>query len=433
MNRPSSRPLRVWIVQNGEELPSDPGPPRLLRQALLARLLATRGHEVTFWTPSFNHLQKLQRTTAEEHCVSDGYRVMLLKSRPYERNVSGARIRSHRDAGREFSRRAAHQPTPDVVVAGYPTIELAHAAVTYAGQRGVPSIVDFRDQWPDIWSAQLPPPLRPVAAPLISRWRRLQRETVCRGTSICGITDQFVEWALAAGGRPRGVLDRAFHLAPPAAPVDQIDLSAAYSYWTDQLGTKPPTAVWGAYAGSLSRRIDIMTVVRATALLPPDVRSRLKIVVCGSGGAEPELREAVKDNDTVFYAGRRGAAEVRALLEQADFGLIPYIGSSDFLMSYPNKLGEQLSYGLPIVTGLGGVTGALLREHTLSTTYTTGDPHSCARALIGMVKSVPGGDVSHRARQLFLHAFNPDTIYPDYANHVELVASSVVGNRRPTP
>jgi glycosyltransferase involved in cell wall biosynthesis len=427
------RRLRIWIVQNGEELPSDPGPPRLLRQALLAGLLASRGHEVTFWTPSFNHLQHRQRGQACDHLVSDGYRVVLLEARSYRHNVSMTRIRSHRDAAASFCRRSSRESPPDVILAGYPTIELAHAAVSYARERGVPTIVDFRDQWPDIWREALPSIARPLASPLIRHWKRLQRDIVRQATAVCGITDAFVDWALGAGERTRGPLDRAFHLAPPTTTVSKPDLLAAEAHWSNLLGVKQKGAVWGAYAGSLSSRTDILTVARATRLLPDEVRARLKVVVCGSGGDEEQLKRLAMDNDVLVYAGRRNAAEVRALLERADFGLIPYIGSSDFLMSYPNKLGEQLSYGLPILTGLEGVTGSLLREHRLSTAYRPGDPHSCATALSSMTATSPGDEATHSAKQLFLQAFNPHTIYPAYADHVERVASLVAGTGQRAP
>ena len=66
--------LRIWLVQIGEELPCDEGPPRLLRTALLAAELVQRGHEVTFWNAGFNHQKKKRRPeTGTKFAISQGY------------------------------------------------------------------------------------------------------------------------------------------------------------------------------------------------------------------------------------------------------------------------------------------------------------------------------------------------------------------------
>lgn len=90
-----AEPLKIWLVQTGEEMPDDPGPPRLLRTALLARQLTERGHEIVFWNATFNHQQKVQRfdkSTVQQS--RDGYTIQYLAGRPYSRNISGERILS---------------------------------------------------------------------------------------------------------------------------------------------------------------------------------------------------------------------------------------------------------------------------------------------------------------------------------------------------
>ena len=413
----------MWILQNGEEIPSDPGPPRLLRQCLLAETLAARGHEVRYWTGTFNHQQKLQRSrTVATFEETGGYLVTLLPARAYTGHVTPQRIMSHRQAAAGFRKMAARLEPPDILISGYPTIELAFSGVQYASDRGIPSIVDFRDQWPDIIRDRLPPHLRVAAAPLLRRWSRMQRLVVRRATSVVGISDEFVSWALAAGHRPRGDLDRAFHLAPPVPALTPQQLSEARAFWGQLLGTKGGDQVWGVYAGNLSSRTDIATVAEATRHIPPDVAARLKIIVCGSGESEAPLREIARDNPALEVAGQRNAAEVQWLLEAADFGIVPYLDSSDFLMSYPNKLGEQLSHGLPILTGLGGVTGRLLDERRLRIAYTSTDAASCAQSLAAVVRGGITADQRSAARATFSEQFNPRAIYPAYADHVERVA-----------
>lgn len=419
----SSSGLRVWILQAGEELPIDPGPPRLLRHAILGGLLAERGHDVTFWSSSFNHQQKVQRCS-QSTVVSDvdGYRVVLLASPPYRSNVSLARIQSHRRTASEFRRLAVREPPPDVLLAGYPTIELAHAGVAYASERGVPSVVDCRDLWPEIIEEQSPGIIRVLGSPVLAHWRRMRRELMQATQSVVGITDEFVEWGVAGAGRPRGTLDVAFPLAIPRTGYSRAEMEEAGRYWTRLLGAKS-NQIWGVYAGSLGRRTDLMTVVKSLRMVDPASTARLRVIVCGRGDLENEIRKASGSNGPLVFAGKRSGAEVRWLLDHGNFGILPYHSTPDYAISYPNKVGEYLAHGLPVLTGLEGVTAALLREHALGVHYVAGDQRSCAQALVGIVNEFKDGtELAGRALAVYQGVFNPDVVYPAFADHLESVA-----------
>ena len=50
--------LKVWLVNEGENLPGDDNNPRLQRMGLLAYELEKLGPKVTWWQSTFNHYQK---------------------------------------------------------------------------------------------------------------------------------------------------------------------------------------------------------------------------------------------------------------------------------------------------------------------------------------------------------------------------------------
>lgn len=421
-----SRTLNAWLVQNGEQIPSDPGQPRLLRQSFLARELTSRGHRVTYWTSTFNHHTRAQRTAEQEKSFSGrfGYDLRLLKANAYRRNVSLTRIRSHRQAALAFGRRSAQEDKPDIVVAGYPTIELAHASVVLARSLGVPSIVDVRDQWPDIWQEALPVGLRPLGAPLIAHWRRLQADAVRRCTAVTGITDEFVDWALSSASRERGELDCAFHLAPPAPSSHSGDRQEAAAYWNSVIPQKGPGDVWAVYAGSLSRRTDVLTLLSAAAQITLTSGAALRVIVCGDGDLTRDVGLLAAAHPNLHFMGRRSGSEVSALLDLADLGLIPYRNSTDFLMSYPNKFGELLGKSLPVVSSLEGVTGSMIVSERVGYMYREGDVRSCMDSLMRAVLDPNRRAIGERALGLFHRAFDGRKVYPDFADHVEYVASA---------
>src|ERR671918_857637 len=114
----------VWVLCTGEPLPFDQGSPRLLRAGLLCDRLSREGFRVEFWSSNFDHSSKKHRTPSRiltSHTVSPTYRVHLLPSSGYARNVSLARIVDHRQIGRAFLRHAGDFARPDLLVISMPT------------------------------------------------------------------------------------------------------------------------------------------------------------------------------------------------------------------------------------------------------------------------------------------------------------------------
>src|SRR5690349_4324310 len=73
------RRLKIWLAHVGEPLPIDAKNERQLRMSLIARMLAQRGHEVTWWSSTFDHTHKRQRFPSNQRVdVSDGLVLQLL-------------------------------------------------------------------------------------------------------------------------------------------------------------------------------------------------------------------------------------------------------------------------------------------------------------------------------------------------------------------
>jgi len=417
--------MRIWLINIGEEIPSDPGTPRLLRTGILAGLLAQRGNEVVWWNATFNHQRKEQRATVSEfRDTPEGYRLALLAGRAYGRNISLTRVLSQIENAREFKRLAPGLPRPDAIVCGYPTIELAEAAVGYANARGVPIAVDFRDLWPDVIAEQIPGPLRLAAQPMLAHWRRTLARIVRGATGVIGVTDGFVDWALAAGRRARGPRDRAFHLAINPELPSPAAIREAEVYWDALgIGTDPAVTV-ACFIGTLSRRLDIGTLLAGALRLSPDEKRRFKLVICGKGDLDHELRAAASGEPSVVFPGWRNAAEIHALLRRCDVGTLPYQSTLDFVRHYPNKVGEYLGAGLPIMTPLKGQVRTLIDGRGVGYLYDERDPESAAACLRRVIAGA-ADRAQMRARALTAHSelFDSARIYREFGDYVEALAA----------
>jgi glycosyltransferase involved in cell wall biosynthesis len=415
--------MRIWLVKTGEEMPDDGPASRLVRMAILAEELASRGHEVIFWNACFNHHKKTMRYDATTEMRSQaGYDVVFLKGRSYQKNISAARFIHQFEVAREFTREAPKHQKPDVILSALPTIELSREVSLYARQNNVPLAIDCRDMWPEVITEQLRGPLKLPACLIASYYRRLRYQALSNATSIIGVTQVFLEWALAAAKRQRGEKDRVFHLAiSPGQGFDKDMTAQAEAYWADLLGPPNNHETLACFGGTLSRRLDLETLLSACHLIAgkPEAKD-LKIVLCGKGDLNAEFEACARDVPQVTFAGWRNAAELDVLMKRSHVGLLPYPPAFDFSNHFVNKIGEYLGQGLPILTGLDGLTHDLLDPAGLKIPYEVGNPQSLAEALLALpTQKAALKEKADTARTIFREQFDPAAIYPAFADHLE--------------
>lgn len=422
--------MHFWLVQTGEELPIDGPGTRLLRTAILAEQLSARGHEVTYVNAAFNHQRKLMRCEQNRIVSRDddkslSYDCVLLAGRSYSANVSLGRFIHHREVAESFVRIAPTLKRPDAILCGLPTIELAKAVTDYAGRHDVPCAIDCRDMWPEVIEERVPAPVRPLARLALAKMTRQKRQALAAATAITGITDRFVDWGLEAAGRTRQPQDRAFHLAVSPTPVDADALRQADDEWSVQLGDANRTnrqPVLGCFVGTYASRTDLLTIVDGVNLLNEQQRQALRIIICGKGDLGAELAARAAGNQAIILAGWQSAPKIAALMARSSFGILPYPNTPDFLASFPNKVGEYLMAGLPVMTGLAGVTGELLTRHGLALPYQVGNPASVAERLTSIIAADGDPAVHDRAASLGAEYFNPTHIYSAFADWLEQLA-----------
>ncbi|NBX66134.1 MAG: glycosyltransferase WbuB [Proteobacteria bacterium] len=411
--------MRIWTVVVGEPSPVDGPATRLLRTGILAHTLSTRGHDVTWFNATFNHNLKIQRfskSTIQKNV--GGLTLAFMHGRAYRSNVSIARIENHMQVARSFKKMAERMEKPDVIQCSYPPIELAHAVAQFAKKNGIPYIIDYRDLWPDIIADVAPVPLRPLAKLAMTPWYKQAREATLGAAGLCAITKPYLEWASKFAGRKPDARDRVFHLATAGSKAPDADIKKAEAFWDAQgITGKIPTLV---FSGTLSRRMDLYTLLDAAEILPEEVRQKIRIVICGKGEAEEELKKKADGLPHVLMAGWRNQAELQALMGRAKAGLLPYISTIDFQWSYPNKVGEYLGAGLPIITSVTGIVEALIKSEGCGACYREGDKNSCAQLLTMIAENrIDLAPMSYAARKVYARDFDARKIYDDYAGYIE--------------
>jgi glycosyltransferase involved in cell wall biosynthesis len=408
------RPPHVWVIQSGEFLPIKGRKVRPMRSLLIGEALAAQGATVTRWGSTFEHSAKIFVSEPGYIEQIGGVEFRLLHGRGYSKNVSLRRILHQRDLARDFRTRHRDAPRPDAIVAALPTIDLADAATDLARQWGVPCFIDFRDLWPEAFLDVSPLPrglTRLMITPLYAQARR----TISRATGILPITSGFLDKALELAGRGRREADRIFlhaYRRPRLLDAEQRDAEA---FWRGQgLKLDGSEAIF-CYFGGMTNSIPFEPMLNGAAALPSHLRQRLRVVICGNGPMLPAL--AARGMKELVLPGFIDGPHIACLMQHAMAGLLPYPNRPDFALSYPNKVGEYFSAGLPILTSLQGDCGRLLSE--TGTGRSVEGSAGWTQAFITMLKDEERrAGMKANAAKLYAEMFDADRVYGDLADHV---------------
>jgi glycosyltransferase involved in cell wall biosynthesis len=406
--------MRIWLLHIGEELPMD-GRTRSARYSLLARALEREGHDALRWAPTFSHVTKRHRMMHDARvALSDHYAIQLVYSPGYRRNVSLSRLNTYRVLGRRFNRLAEQEVRPDVIVAAIPSLEWADAAVDYGRMHGVPVAVDVRDLWPDVLLNALPQKLRRFGRPLLVPYRRMARRACAGATSLVGVSQSYLDWAIKQAARPPRDTDVVMPIGYEPEPATTEALQSEIVR-VRGLGVDPSRPIC-FFAGSFERSYDLETVIEAARLLDK-TGSNAQFVLCGDGTKMAALRRQAARLRNVVFLGWIDVVRLQAVASVSSIGLCAY--AVDGLQSLPNKPFEYMAANLPIVSSLRGELADLLGRHENGLTYRAGDPRDLAGCLERLLEN-PGsrramGDKSY---QLWSRQYRSEHIYSRFAAHV---------------
>lgn len=391
--------MNVWIQNPFDNLPTEGY--RKQRYWLMAEAFVRAGHQVTLWTSDFNHVGKRYRGLEGLGGLESlgGLGVRLIPTRAYRKNVSFARVRSHRAYARKWERlvesevsRLKSLPAPDLIVTSIPTIGAAETAIRLARRFGAKVVVDVQDAWPETFERLAPRGLRWLARLALSGLRRRARRIYREADLVTGVCDRYRELT------GRSDYYRAY-----------LGIEKKSSLTSHVSGPAPaPRPLRLVYSGNLGRTYDLETVVRGLA-------AEASLDIAGKGDGEAALKRLVKDlglEDRVKFHGYLSQDELGVLLRSCDIGIVPM--ASESFVGVPNKFADYAAAGLAIVSSLGGESAALLAKCGCGESYAAGDAKDFAAAVMRLRMRL--SEAWHGAARLAAEEFDAAKIYDDYVN-----------------
>jgi glycosyltransferase involved in cell wall biosynthesis len=411
--------MKVWIVTVGEPLPIDEEVNRLHRGGMIAEELTKRGHQVLWWTSTFDHTRKEHRyKQATTVTMPSGLVLRLLHGVRYAGNVSLRRMWNHYQIGRQFYREAAGMTKPDVILSSFPTIELSERSTEIGRGARVPVLLDVRDLWPDIFVDYSPKAIQPFARlgirPLV--WGTKKAFANCTG--IIGISEDYLKFGLSYAGRERRSQDAVYplgYMRPKKPPANLEDAAAKLR----TMGVDPQkTICW--FVGSFGATYDLAPVIEAARRIE-QTHENVQFVLSGDGERFKQWSANAAGLRNVVFTGWLNASGLAYLSSTADIGLAAYGPGAP--QSLPNKIFEYLAAGLPILSSLSGECQNLLKAHGCGSIYSPGDVASFLSALMPYLNNeAHRAQAGDNASRLFHRRFRAEEIYSDMADFLEEVA-----------
>ena len=411
--------MRVWLVQTGEPVPIS-GPIKRMRTALLADELATRGHQVTWWTSSFDHGSRrfIEDVRPTQH-LENGVELRLLPALGYDQSISFRRYFDHHYVARNFRKeiRDISRP-PDLIVAATPDYHIAAEAADYAIRNNIPYVVDLRDEWPDSIVQMIPTEaLRVVGQFALSYDFWKLRKTLKRATGLVSMMQSMLEWGLSHARREQGQQDRIFYLGtePPAHP-DPTFLVAL----KEKLG--PENKMTVVFIGTFGRMNHPEVILSALEHIAGQAtQPQLNAIIVGEGDLYATVRRRYEHLPGVHFTGWLSSPQIASVLELGDIGVIPAVVER---ATFPNKAFSYLAAGLPILTSGHGDLKDLIEQHKFGKFFEPGNTLMLAKILLYLASNpAVVNTMSQSAQQLYKDRFMSNVIYGEYSDYLESIVS----------
>lgn len=407
--------MRIWLINDGENLPVDGKNPRLQRMGLLAYKLGEMGVNVTWWQSTLNHYKKEYRADKDTdvELTPQVTLKMIHSSIGYKKNVSLRRLVHQWHMAKKFYAKANQELAPDLILCCMPTLEFLYYAVKYAKKKNVPYIVDVRDLNPDVFLQPFHGLMRGVVSLGIKpmQWNLTKGLQGAKG--IAATSEPYMEWALNYAGRSQTKNDRVFYVAYP-----DCELPSGLSKDSRWAKYEKHTGMICCFFGQFGKIVDHDTIIKAAEICQKE-NLDVKFLLCGNGELLEHYQDVVKEKglNNVDLPGWVDQTDIRDIGYISDIGLMAYHPNEAFNMQMPNKFSEYLALGLGIALQPIGIMKKKIEENSCGFHYEN------ERELVNQLKFLlerPSeiAVIKGNARRLFEKSFSSSVVNEEYANYL---------------
>ncbi len=342
--------MKIYLFCVGEPIPTNTSDVRLRRMGMLATILAKNGHDVHWFSSTFDHYKKVDLFDVDTNYEYNGFVVHALKTITYSKNISFKRVKFHKLISRKIYKYLQDMEKPDIIMGSMEPIEVSKVMVKYANENKIKVVIDVRDLWPEIFYDAVPKILRPLLWPYVSLCKIRLRKVFKDCTSIVAPSKDFLEYGLKYSNRPRGKNDLVFNMGYSKEVIEKVE-DGNFNI---------------VFFGTIGKQFEFEKVFKAAEKL----QEYKNIVFYIAGDGEFLEQYKIKYNfSNIKFLGWIEKKQINEILSIASVGLAPYINSINYQRNMPNKIGEYLSIGIPILVNCDGVIPNILEKYDCGYKY----------------------------------------------------------------
>jgi glycosyltransferase involved in cell wall biosynthesis len=388
---------------------------------MLAQAFCQAGHEVVWWSSTFNHQLRKQRFNSSVTIIPyENLKIRLLHGPGYKKSVSYGRLRHNKIvANRFFSELSGASETakPDVVYCCLPTLELCEQVMYFSLRNCIPYVIDIRDQWPSVYLTIVPPLFHGPAKILLSREFSRARRILANAEAILAVSAANLMWGLELANRQASGFDRCFPLGY-LGEHNSNESPGACGLGAEHIRRiADEKAVVITFIGSFSEAYDLKNVCRAARQLNSTNEANVMFIMVGSGEQEKKLRSNFSNIPNLVFTGWLDQKSISWILNHTSVGICPY--NSKRPITLPNKPFEYMAAGLPILSSLEGEFRTLLENKSIGLHYKLGEDSDLTEKILWILSHPRELEkMGENAKKVFKTDYDAKRIYPDLVRHV---------------
>lgn len=347
-----TKSLNIWIINQFAGTPDVPGSERSYQ---FARTFAKMGHHVTLWTSSYSHLGNIETIKDNVPYIikSEGnLNIIYLKTRPIYYRNDHRRFLNMFNFAYVLSRTAKNiLPSPDVVIASYPSPFAAVAANRLALRYNARFVLEIRDLWPQVWVERKAfSRYHPFVIILYALEKYLYKRTnifvkalpyINEYLDEKGVKPQTISWI------PNGINLDEF------SNMEQDDSYGEVNRICNIMRTEKQNGKMNVvYVGSFGVGNRVDCILKATNLLKDKGENGISFFIIGEGHSKKELIKYVSDNKltSVRILASIPRKAVPKVLSCADVGVVCLHDNPIYRYGVNlHKVYDYMAAGLPIV------------------------------------------------------------------------------------
>ena len=365
--------MKIWLINPYGPIPIPEEKWREYRFTIIGNYLSSLGHEVVWYTSSFSHHFKKQRSNGwKDITINDNFKIRLVPTPGYNKNISLGRIvRDLIFSYKVYSQRKKNVSGPDLIIYSESPLSFGYAGQKLAKYYKIPVIYDQMDLWPELIINSFPEKAQSFVKLLFYPVFKNRITTYDQLSGFISLAEPYlsipIHLVTSLRHKPNAVIYNGIDVVDfrKNTNVNQIFLKS--------LPNKLENEIWFVFAGTLGPSYDILNLLCVAKEFVDGKNKYIKIILAGDGPLKKEVEEFVKNNsgEVVTYLGQLKPEELCDLYKLCDVGLSTYTKISNVEM--PDKFYDYTAAGLPIVNSLTGEVSKVISEKKLGINYEAGD------------------------------------------------------------